>query len=144
MKGTPVEERRRIWELALGALVAARGETGTLPGPRSPWVFHHRTAARRAVPGQRYTKALSGAIMAAAKRAGIPTGQVDGFVPHDLRHRRASLWILEGVPLAVVAERMGHARITTTQGYTHVAEDHRARLLGETDGSAHLLLAAAG
>ncbi len=139
LPGVPVEERRQLWQLAYLTYRNALGESGALPGRRSEWVFHHRTPARRAVPGDPITKSLSSAVMSAAKRAGIPTGQRGGFVPHDLRHRAISLWVLEGLPLSLVMERAGHAKITTTQIYTHVSQDYRARLLGEVDGSTSLL-----
>lgn len=33
-----------------------------------------------------------------------------GFSPHDLRHRRASLWHQQGVPAVELARRLGHAK----------------------------------
>lgn len=43
------------------------------------------------------------------------------FVPHMLRHTCASRMVQRGVPLKVVQEWMGHATITTTMRYAHLA-----------------------
>lgn len=39
--------------------------------------------------------------------------------PHDLRHAHASWLLAGGADLATVKERMGHARLTTTEKYLH-------------------------
>jgi integrase len=52
----------------------------------------------------------------ACKRAGIPH-----YHPHDLRHRRISLWHKQGVPAREIGDRVGQTRIATTlDRYTHV------------------------
>jgi site-specific recombinase XerD len=38
---------------------------------------------------------------------------------HDLRHAHASWLLAGGADLATVKERMGHARLTTTEVYLH-------------------------
>jgi site-specific recombinase XerD len=40
---------------------------------------------------------------------------------HDARHTAATLLIEQGVHIRVVQEVLGHTRVTTTEGYTHVA-----------------------
>lgn len=45
---------------------------------------------------------------------------------HDLRHTAASLLVRRGVPIKVVAERLGHADASMTlRVYTHVYEEQR-------------------
>ena len=41
---------------------------------------------------------------------------------HDTRHAAATILVEMGVHIRTVQEILGHARVTTTQIYTHVAE----------------------
>lgn len=52
-------------------------------------------------------------------RAGI------GGSVHSLRHSFGTHQALKGTPIRTLQELMGHASITTTQKYLHVAEEHR-------------------
>ena len=58
----------------------------------------------------------------ACEKAGLPH-----YHPHDLRHRRASVWIAQGVPITDVSYRLGHSSTQMTLDvYAHVvssAED---------------------
>lgn len=54
----------------------------------------------------------------ALKRAGLDDL---GFSLHDFRHTYASWLVQDGVPLARIAELLGHASITTTEIYAHFA-----------------------
>ena len=65
---------------------------------------------------------------------------------HDLRHTHASILLLNGVPIHVVKERLGHSRIQTTlDTYAHLlptsdamAADVVSRVLdGEVDFGAY-------
>lgn len=59
---------------------------------------------------------LRRAMARACKLAGIPS-----YSPHDLRHRRITLWHYAGVPLREIQERVGHSWASTTlDTYTHV------------------------
>lgn len=59
---------------------------------------------------------LRQAMRRACEAAGIPT-----FSPHDLRHRRVSLWHREGVSFREIAARVGHSRTSlTADTYSHV------------------------
>ena len=43
------------------------------------------------------------------------------YSPHDLRHRRISIWHGQGVPVANIAARVGHSRASMTLDvYSHV------------------------
>ena len=56
----------------------------------------------------------------ACKAAGIPLHS-----PHDLRHRRISLWHMQGVPLAQVGAWVGQRNLSVTADtYTHVITDN--------------------
>lgn len=70
---------------------------------------------------------LQGHMRRACARAGIKH-----YHPHDLRHRRASLWVYQGLPLPLVAQRVGHSDQTTTvRQYTHVVIDATDRWRAE-------------
>lgn len=72
---------------------------------------------------------LDPAITAAGVRRGTP---------HDLRHTYASWLVIDGVPLRVVQQLLGHESIRTTERYSHLApatlDDPRliASLVGKT------------
>jgi integrase len=77
--------------------------------------FEDRTATRPVFPS--FTAdAAKNVIARACKSAGIPH-----FHPHDLRHRRITIWHHAGIPARVLAERAGHARASMTLDvYSHV------------------------
>jgi integrase len=54
------------------------------------------------------------AITRACKASGVPV-----FSPHDLRHRRATLWHLAGVPAVQAAAWLGHSPTEHLKTYAH-------------------------
>lgn len=61
------------------------------------------------------------AIQRACIAAGVPV-----FSPHDLRHRRISLWHLGGMPWATIGQHVGQRDLAVTANtYTHVLVDER-------------------
>lgn len=74
-----------------------------------------RTADRRVFSGQT-PDGLGSAMWRACRDAGIPS-----YSPHDLRHRRLSLWHGQGVPVKELAARAGHSQASMTLNvYAHV------------------------
>jgi site-specific recombinase XerD len=54
------------------------------------------------------------------KHAGLPHMRV-----HDLRHSFISMGANMGTNLNALKEVVGHTQITTTEGYTHIAENKK-------------------
>ena len=79
---------------------------------RSNWIFTKEN-------GERYSGWIRRGLESAAKKAEIPR-----FTLHDLRHTFASRLVMEGVDLPTVQKLMGHANISTTMIYAHLAPDH--------------------
>jgi integrase len=76
-----------------------------------------RTAERRVFPAVTIRQ-LEYAMGRACKLAGIPR-----FTPHDLRHRRATIWHHGGLVAKVLAERLGHARSSMSLDvYSHTID----------------------
>ena len=87
----------------------------TYRGERCPWVFHHTSGP---VWGGNRIVSQRRPFMKAVARAGSP----DGFVQHDLRHRRVTTWLAEGKSPALVQKAMGHADLATTMAYSHLVD----------------------
>ena len=59
---------------------------------------------------------LRNAVLRACRSAGIPT-----YSPHDLRHRRITIWHHAGMPTKEIQGRVGHSRASMTlDTYAHV------------------------
>jgi integrase len=84
-----------------------------------------RSANRRVFEGATGDR-LRTAIARACTAAGVPA-----FSPHDLRHRRATLWHLGGVPAAQASAWLGHSAQEHLRTYAHAVVDR-----GELDYAA--------
>jgi integrase len=79
-----------------------------------------RTPDRAVFPGITQER-LRTAITRACKASGTPT-----WSPHDLRHRRISLWHRQGETWALIGARVGQRSLSVTADtYTHVLLDDR-------------------
>jgi integrase len=78
----------------------------------SPWIFTLSNGKRLKAPRDSFAKGK--------KLAGLD--RVRGL--HDLRHFRATQWLIHGVDIYTVKNYLGHKRIETTQRYLHPHESH--------------------
>ena len=95
--------------------------------PDSRWVFANQQGERIADVKTAFNHACS--------KAGITD-----FTMHDLRHTCASWLVMAGRPILEVREMLGHASVTMTERYAHLAPDKlkdAARALESKSHSGH-------
>ena len=61
--------------------------------------------------------------------------QLEDFRFHDLRHTFASWFMMRGGDLYALQQILGHASITQTERYAHLAPDHLRSQMLRTESS---------
>lgn len=87
------------------------------------WLNSRRIDCGRVFPGD------SGGRLVTLKKSFahvLEKAQIDNFRWHDMRHDFASRLVMRGVPLNTVRELCGHADLSTTLRYAHLAPDHKS------------------
>jgi integrase/recombinase XerC len=109
--------KERVVPIGRHAIDALRGYLGGRETGRGP-LFRNRRGGRLTV------RSLHRIVRGRARAAGL-AGRV---TPHTLRHTFATHLLDAGADLRLIQELLGHARLTTTQRYTHVSADRLARV----------------
>jgi integrase len=131
-----LDEPNTRWRVRRAVEKGRRGRWVSLPSDLFTAVVatlpprEDRSSARPVFPGLTQER-LRTAIARACKASGTPM-----WSPHDLRHRRISLWHRQGETWALIGARVGQRSLSVTADtYTHVLLDGReldhARLVGE-------------
>jgi integrase/recombinase XerD len=127
----------------------ARQRLAVLPDQRSTAVFRRYLECRTGIHagndavlinssgGRLSTQGVARMLDRLATSAGISVK----ITPHMLRHTVATLLLRNGADIRVVQELLGHASITTTQQYTHVAKEQLRRALRVHHPNYHLPIA---
>jgi integrase/recombinase XerC len=109
--------KERIVPLGAKAIEALRAYLGAREGTRGP-LFRNLRGGRLTV------RSLHRIVRSRARAAGL-AGRV---TPHTLRHTFATHLLDAGADLRLIQELLGHARLATTQRYTHVSADRLAKV----------------
>jgi integrase/recombinase XerC len=109
--------KERVLPIGRRAVDALRDYLGPREGARGP-LFRNRRGGRLSV------RSFHRIVGARARAAGL-TARV---TPHTLRHTFATHLLDAGADLRLIQELLGHARLTTTQRYTHVSADRLVRV----------------
>jgi integrase/recombinase XerC len=109
--------KERIVPLGSKAVDALRAYLGPREGARGP-LFRNARGGRLTV------RSVHRIVRARARAAGL-AGRV---TPHTLRHTFATHLLDAGADLRLIQELLGHARLATTQRYTHVSAARLAKV----------------
>lgn len=97
---------------------------------RSLVLLQKGARSRYAFLSRRLKKLTRDAVFRMLKKRALQSG-IRSISPHTLRHSCATHMIENGADLRAVQEMLGHAKITTTEIYTHVSKNLIRRIFEE-------------
>jgi integrase len=128
-----VDELAGRWRVSAARTKTRRSRWVEVPDPILAAVVDLVPREDRDLNGRVFAEATADRLRTAIARACKATG-TPLFSPHDLRHRRATLWHLAGYPAAEAAGWLGHSPQEHLRTYAHVVLDRRevdhAKMLG--------------
>jgi integrase len=128
-----LDEREQRWRVSRATSKTRRARWVPVPDDLFQAVLELRPREDRDPGGRVFADVTADRLRVAIGRACKATG-VPVFSPHDLRHRRISLWHRHGVTWAEIGSWVGQRSLSVTaETYTHVLGDDR-----EIDRSEHL------
>ena len=117
------------FQMLIGAPIARFATVITIGRPRPEALY--RASAMEAlemtcpledrVPERKVFQGLNYSAARQAMSRACLLAKIPNYTPHDLRHRRITLWHQSGVPARELAERAGHSKPSMSLDvYTHV------------------------
>ena len=119
-----VDEDAQRWRVSAARTKTRRSRWVEVPPPIADAVLALIPREDRELEARVFTESTADRLRTALARACRATG-TPLFSPHDLRHRRASLWHLAGVSAAEASSRLGHSPTEHLRTYAHVVLDRR-------------------
>jgi integrase len=119
-----VDEDAQRWRVSAARTKTRRSRWVDVPAPIFEAVLELLPREDRDLEARVFTESTADRLRTALARACRATG-TPLFSPHDLRHRRASLWHLAGVSAAEASSRLGHSPTEHLRTYAHVVLDRR-------------------
>jgi integrase/recombinase XerD len=93
--------------------------------PELRWLMGDRPGHDPLFPAQHGGRWRTRSVQRVVRRAGQRADLPHRVTPHSLRHAFATHLLEAGTDLRVIQQLLGHASVTTTTRYTHVADPHR-------------------
>jgi integrase len=86
-----------------------------------------------ALPGPREGRVWPDQSIRTAWETAVERAKLDDFHFHDCRHHFASWFMMRGGSLLALSKILGHAKVSMTEKYAHLAPDHLRAEISRTE-----------